>query len=43
MMPVLPEYNNTGLAFFGYIGIMIGKQEDSSSRKTDTDPPAPRD
>jgi|GEM_PF-1350704 len=44
MMPVLPEYGNTGLAFFGYIGIMIGKDDDSSKR-TDDPPatPAPRD
>lgn len=42
MMPVLPGYSNSGLSFFGYIGFMVGKDEDSSSRKTDSDPNAPR-
>jgi hypothetical protein len=43
MMPVLPEYGNSGLAFFGYIGIMIGKDEESDSRDNSATPPAPRD
>ncbi len=43
MMPVLPEYANSGLAFFGYIGIMIGKDDDTTKRSDTTETPAPRD